>query len=69
MLDADNTTPSVPESFQIPIEAAEIYEERFVPALFADWAPAVAAAADLAPGQDVLDVAAQGFSPVPPLIG
>ncbi len=27
------------ESFQIPIEAAEAYEDAFVPAFFAQWAP------------------------------
>lgn len=57
MNDTDRTPPTVRESFQIPLGAAEIYEERFVPALFADWAPAVADAAALAPGQRVLDVA------------
>jgi ubiquinone/menaquinone biosynthesis C-methylase UbiE len=48
---------SAPETFQIPLEIAEIYEERFVPALFADWAPHVVAMADVGPGQSVLDVA------------
>jgi ubiquinone/menaquinone biosynthesis C-methylase UbiE len=38
-------------------EAAEVYEERFVPALFRPWGPAVAAAALVQPGQRVLDVA------------
>jgi SAM-dependent methyltransferase len=36
---------------------AEIYDERFVPALFAQWGKVVAEAARLAPGQAVLDVA------------
>ena len=27
------------EAFQISMEAAEIYEARFVPAFFAEWAP------------------------------
>jgi len=57
MLEPDAPRPEVPLSFQIPLEIAEIYEERFVPALFADWAPAVADVADLRPGQHVLDVA------------
>ena len=39
------------------IEAAEAYEELLVPALFGEWAPRVAAAAGLQPGQSVLDVA------------
>ena len=37
--------------------AAEIYEEFFVPALFLQWSLRVADAAQLAPGQKVLDVA------------
>lgn len=48
---------SAPETFQIPLEAAEAYEARFVPALFADWAPHVVEMADVSPGQSVLDVA------------
>jgi SAM-dependent methyltransferase len=36
---------------------AEIYDEKFVPALFSQWGPVVADAAGLAPGQAVLDVA------------
>ena len=49
------TEPS--ESFQIPIEAAELYEEAFVPGFFAQWAPLLCDAADVGPGQEVLDVA------------
>jgi hypothetical protein len=45
------------EAFQIPIEAAEAYEAAFVPAFFAQWAPILCDAADLGPGQKVLDVA------------
>ena len=45
------------ETFQISPEQAEIYEARFVPALFAEWAPALVEAAGLEPGQSVLDVA------------
>lgn len=37
--------------------AADVYEEFFVPALFAAWAPRVADAARLGPGDRVLDVA------------
>lgn len=48
---------SAPETFQIPIETAEIYESKFVPALFADWAPHVVDMADVSSGQSVLDVA------------
>jgi SAM-dependent methyltransferase len=36
---------------------AEIYDEKFVPALFAQWGPIVSRAAGVAPGQAVLDVA------------
>ena len=45
------------ETFQLSVEAAEVYESRFVPALFADWAPHLVEAAGVAPGQAVLDVA------------
>jgi SAM-dependent methyltransferase len=45
------------ETFQITAEQAEVYESKFVPALFADWAPALLDAVDLQPGQRVLDVA------------
>jgi SAM-dependent methyltransferase len=37
-------------------EAATIYEEYFVPALFQQWSPMLAAAAGTHPGQHVLDV-------------
>jgi len=36
---------------------AEVYDERFVPALFAQWGDVVAEAAAIGPGQRVLDVA------------
>jgi SAM-dependent methyltransferase len=45
------------ETFQIPLAAAEIYEEKFVPAIFAEWAPHLLDTADVAPGDAVLDVA------------
>jgi SAM-dependent methyltransferase len=45
------------ESFQIPIEAAELYESAFVPAFFAQWAPILCEVAGVSPGQTVLDVA------------
>lgn len=48
---------STPETFEIPVETAELYEAKFVPALFADWAPHVVDMADVAAGQSVLDVA------------
>ena len=48
---------TAPETFQIPLEVAETYESKFVPALFADWAPHVVDLADVVPGDSVLDVA------------
>ena len=53
MTDATETT----ETFQMPIEAAEAYETRFVPAMFAEWAPRLCDAVELRSGQRVLDVA------------
>ena len=51
------STTNGTETFQIPLEAAEAYEERFVPALFAEWAAVLVEAAGIEPGMDVLDVA------------
>ncbi len=45
------------EGFQITREQAEVYEERFVPGIFAEWAPRLVAFAGIAPGDRVLDVA------------
>ena len=45
------------ETFQISPEQAEIYESRFVPAIFADWAAPLLDAAGVGVGQSVLDVA------------
>ena len=42
---------------QVSASAAEVYDEFFLPALFAAWAPRVVAAAALQPGQRVVDVA------------
>ena len=42
---------------QTQITAARAYEQFFVPALFAQWAPRVAALANFEPGDRVLDVA------------
>ena len=41
------------ETFQLSVEAAEVYEASFVPALFAEWAPHLVEAAGVAPGQAV----------------
>ena len=45
------------ERGQVSGNAAEVYEEFFLPALFQEWAGRVADAAKLRPGQRVLDVA------------
>ncbi|HEX5093658.1 MAG TPA: methyltransferase domain-containing protein [Burkholderiales bacterium] len=42
---------------QVRASAAEVYDEFFVPALFAEWAPRVLEAARVARGRQVLDVA------------
>lgn len=39
------------------IDAAEAYEDLFIPALFGEWAPALVVAAKIRPGDRVLDVA------------
>lgn len=44
-------------AWQVSAEAAEVYEAKFVPAIFAEWAPRIAGAAGIGPGQRVLDVA------------
>lgn len=44
-------------SFQAQADAAAVYEAFFVPALFQGWAYRVAEAAQLSPGERVLDVA------------
>lgn len=43
-------------TLQAQINAANAYEALFVPALFGQWAPKVADAAQIQPGQRVLDV-------------
>lgn len=47
----------VTATFELPLEAAEAYETRFVPALFGEWAPDLVAIAAVEPGQRVVDVA------------
>ena len=44
-------------TLQAEVDAANAYEALFVPALFGQWAPKVADAAQIQPGQRVLDVA------------
>ncbi|MGY1640996.1 methyltransferase domain-containing protein [Geodermatophilus sp. SYSU D00703] len=55
MTGTQRTAPA--ERFQVSTEAAEVYEARFVPAIFAEWAPLLLDVADVRPGQAVLDVA------------
>jgi ubiquinone/menaquinone biosynthesis C-methylase UbiE len=45
------------EAWQVSDDAAVIYEQKFVPALFGSWAPKVADAAGIGLGDHVLDVA------------
>jgi SAM-dependent methyltransferase len=45
------------ETFQLTAQAAEAYEELFVPAFFAQWAPSLLDATGVRAGQRVLDVA------------
>lgn len=45
------------ETFQLSLNTAEVYERKFVPALFGEWAPPLVEAAGVAPGNSVLDVA------------
>ncbi|MGY1682189.1 class I SAM-dependent methyltransferase [Geodermatophilus sp. SYSU D01176] len=57
MTSTRRTTADEAERFQVSTEAAEVYESRFVPAIFAEWAPLLVTVAGVAPGQSVLDVA------------
>lgn len=43
--------------FQVARRAAEIYESRFVPAIFAEWVPRMLDAGEVSAGQCVLDLA------------
>lgn len=49
--------PSSTETFQLSLQSAEMYESKFVPALFAEWAVRLVDLAGVTPGQTVLDVA------------
>jgi len=53
----ETRTDRTAETFQIPLEAAELYEAKFVPALFAEWSPRLAEIAAVKKGDAVLDVA------------
>lgn len=45
------------QQFRLSLEAAEAYEDRLVPALFAEWAPLLVKQAGVTAGSSVLDVA------------
>ncbi len=45
------------ESWQVEAGAAKFYEQHFVPALYAQWAPRTVRAAHIKPGDRVLDIA------------
>ncbi len=45
------------ETGQVSEDAAMIYEAVYLPALFQEWCPRVLAAADVKPGQQVVDIA------------
>jgi SAM-dependent methyltransferase len=47
----------IESALQAQIKAARAYEDLFVPALFGQWAPRIADAAEILPGEQVLDVA------------
>ena len=47
---------STPEPVQLSTNAAVIYEQSFVPAIFGAWPPQIADAVGIAPGERVLDV-------------
>lgn len=46
-----------PTAWQVEVEAAELYNSHFVPAIFQRWAEELVRFAGLQPGQHVLDVA------------
>jgi SAM-dependent methyltransferase len=48
---------SAPDGAISALAPAEVYDEQFVPALFAQWGPVVCDAVGVAPGHQVLDVA------------
>lgn len=50
-------TTNAARAGQVSKSAAEIYDEFFVPALFGEWANPICDAANVSPGQHVLDIA------------
>jgi SAM-dependent methyltransferase len=57
MTSTQRTAGDRAERFQVSTEAAEVYEARFVPAIFGEWAPLLTTVAGVAPEASVLDVA------------
>ncbi len=61
LTDVGTTEPddrvAMTETFSLSLEQAHAYEDLFVPALFAQWVPALLDAAEVTAGQRVLDVA------------
>lgn len=56
-VDSYGRAMSTEQTFQIPLSAAEAYEERFVPSIFAEWAPHTIEAAGLRSGGRLVDLA------------
>lgn len=52
-----STSSDTNETFQLSHAMAELYEQRFVPSVFAEWAPVTLEAAAVGPGDRLLDVA------------
>ena len=50
------------ESFQVTLEAAEMYEAAFVPAFFAQWAPILCDEAGISEGMQCLTLPAEQAS-------
>ena len=50
MTSTQRTAGDEAERFQVSTEAAEVYEARFVPAIFAEWAPLLVEIAGVRPG-------------------
>ncbi len=55
--DSQSTDAGQTETFDVSIEIAEVYESRFVPALFAEWAPVTLEAGSVSSTDRLLDVA------------
>lgn len=52
----ENIEMSEPETVQLSTDAAVVYEQCFIPAIFGQWPPQLADAASIGPGDRVLDV-------------